>query len=125
MKSIVAIVACFFAVVLASCASGVAQPGTVAEGDVARLLRVIDGQLRACWKPVRGANLIVRVYFRLNKDGSLAGIPTVAKTATGPEFEAAAESAVRAVRQCTPLKLPADKYENWREIEAAFDPRTI
>jgi len=49
----------------------------------------------------------------------------VAKTATGPEFEAAAESAVRAVRQCMPLKLPADKYEWWKDVEATFDPRMI
>ena len=83
-------------------------------------------QLMRCWMPPKrlaGTNLNATLWFKLNRDGSLAGAPTVLKPAKGPEFEALAESAVRAVRQCTPLKLPADRYEDWQEIEVGFDPR--
>jgi hypothetical protein len=63
--------------------------------------------------------------FFLNRDGSLSGAPQVKHTASGPHFQVAAESAVRAVRRCTPLKLPADKYELWQDVVVTFDPRIM
>jgi hypothetical protein len=76
-------------------------------------------------KRVVDTNLTVRVWFKLNRDGSLADVPTVVKPGTDPLSQAANESALRAVRQCTPLQLPADKYAYWQDIEAVFDPRAI
>ena len=32
------------------------------------------------------------------------------------------EAARRAVLRCQPYKLPADKYETWREMEIELDP---
>jgi hypothetical protein len=32
---------------------------------------------------------------------------------------------VRAIRRCTPLKLPADMYESWKELEITFDPHMM
>jgi len=41
-------------------------------------------------------------------------------------FRTAAESAVRAVRLCTPLKnLPTTKYDRWQEITLTFNPREM
>ena len=39
-------------------------------------------------------------------------------------YRAAAESAMRAVQndKCSPLKLPPDKYDRWKEITLTFDP---
>ena len=39
-------------------------------------------------------------------------------------YRAAAESALRAVQntRCSPLKLPVDKYERWKEMTLRFDP---
>ena len=40
-----------------------------------------------------------------------------------PSFRTAAEAAMRAVNNpdCSPLLLPADKYEQWKEINFTFD----
>ena len=38
---------------------------------------------------------------------------------------AAAESALRAVRGCQPFHLPPESYEGWRDIEWVFDPRQM
>ena len=125
MKWTVAIVVtCFFAVVLASCATTDPQQGAVAQADGARILALLQRQLHACWAPPVGANATATVRFSLNRDGSLAGAPTLVKTTTDAQSQAVAESALLAVRRCAPLKLPADKYELWKEVMVVFDPRS-
>ena len=52
----------------------------------------------------------------------LVGYPTVANSGASPFFQAAADSAVRAVYQCQPYALPADKYALWRDMILNFDP---
>ena len=44
-----------------------------------------------------------------------------------PFFRAAAESALRAVLnpRCNPLKLPLEKYNQWRNMILIFDPRDM
>ena len=44
-----------------------------------------------------------------------------------PLYRAAAESARRTFfnPQCTPLRLPADKYEIWKDLQVAFSPKDI
>ena len=44
-----------------------------------------------------------------------------------PLIRAAAESARRTFfnPQCTPLKLPSDKYEVWKDLVVNFDPRDL
>ena len=37
-----------------------------------------------------------------------------------------AESALRAVRRCDPIKVPdVERYENWKNLQLNFDPREI
>jgi colicin import membrane protein len=68
----------------------------------------------------------VTVRFALNQDGTLAGDPTVLPgDAHDALFRPMAESALRAVRACTPLRLPAARYELWRDVEITFDPREM
>ena len=59
---------------------------------------------------------------KLNEDGTLVGYPTVANRGSSPFFQAAADSAVRAVYQCQPYTLPGDKYALWRDMILNFDP---
>ena len=40
-------------------------------------------------------------------------------------ISAAADSAVRAVYQCQPYELPAEKYAVWRDMILNFDPRQM
>jgi colicin import membrane protein len=125
MRGYHAVMVCFFAVVLVSCATTDSQRGAVAQADVARIAPLLHQQLYACWIPPAGANVIVTVRFTLNEDGSLAGMPTLVKTTAGPQSRAVAESALLAVRRCAPFKLPADTYEFWKDVEAVFDPHEV
>ena len=43
-----------------------------------------------------------------------------------PYTRAAAEAASRAIYQCAPYKLPAERYSEWQEINPLrFDPRQM
>ena len=37
----------------------------------------------------------------------------------------AAEEAIRATRECSPLPLPPDNYEQWKSFVFVFDPRFL
>ena len=41
---------------------------------------------------------------------------------TDADFQDAAEAALRAVRKCSPLKLPPDKYLDWKSTVFRFNP---
>ncbi len=106
---------------------------TIREIDALRL--TIRQQIELCWSVPGGArdaeNLTVRVHFFLNSDGSLARPPEVVDQARmfaagGDFYRTAAESARRAVLQCSPLaNLPIDKYEYWREVTLTFKPKDM
>ncbi|MBO0754224.1 MAG: cell envelope integrity protein TolA [Bradyrhizobiaceae bacterium] len=94
---------------------------TLSQDEVARLAVELQRQAISCWSPPAVNVTAVTVRFTLKKDGSLAGEPTLVKTAQGPQSQAVAESALSAVRNCAPFTLPADKYEWWQEVEVNFD----
>jgi outer membrane biosynthesis protein TonB len=89
----------------------------------------LRAQLMTCWNPPVGVadakDLIVIVRFALNRDGSVSGEPTVVNRDANALFQVAAESATRAVRRCQPFRLPAAKYEAWRDVEVKFDPNDM
>ena len=97
--------------------------------DMAMSVNEIDA-LRAriadCWTPPPGGlgadQIVVKLRLKLNEDGTLVGYPTVANSGASPFFQAAADSAVRAVYQCQPYALPSEKYALWRDIILNFDP---
>jgi outer membrane biosynthesis protein TonB len=89
----------------------------------------LRAQLMGCWNPPVGVaeakDLIVIVRFALNRDGSVSGDPTVINHGSNALFPIAAESATRAVRRCQPFRLPASKYDAWRDVEVKFDPNDM
>lgn len=104
------------------------MPLSISERDMIR------SQFIPCWAMPAGAKdahtLAVKVKVTLQPDG------TVLTAAVSPDqmgryssdtfFRAAADSAVRAVHKCSPLKnLPPDKYGSWREMELNFDPKDM
>jgi len=97
--------------------------------DIAMSVNEIDA-LRAriadCWTPPPGGlgadEIVVKIRLKLNEDGTLVGYPTVANSGASPFFQAAADSAVRAVYQCQPYTLPSNKYALWRDMILNFDP---
>lgn len=100
---------------------------TISEMDALAL------QLRQCWNVLAGAryaeNLVVELKLYMNSDGTLrqAVIVNQMRYGTDSIYRAAADSALRAVRDpyCTPFKLPLEKYNDWKVINATFDPSQI
>jgi hypothetical protein len=74
-------------------------------------------------------NLIVEIMIDVNPDRTVQHAEIVDQTrlATDTYFRAAAEAALRALKspKCSPLELPADKYEEWKRIDFTFDPRDM
>jgi len=86
----------------------------------------LRARIAQCWSPPPGGlgaeQIVVKLRMKLNEDGTLVGYPTVANRGSSPFFQAAADSAVRAVYQCQPYPLPSDKYALWRDMILNFDP---
>jgi TolA protein len=86
----------------------------------------LRARIAQCWSPPPGGlgadQIVIKLRLKLNKDGTLVGYPTVANDGSSPFFQAAADSAVRAVYQCQPYELPSEKYALWRDMILNFDP---
>lgn len=94
-------------------------------------MSALQSQLGQCWNIVAGAReaetLAVEIELTINADRTVANAVVVdsVRYNTDPAFRAAADSAKRAVRHplCTPLDLPPEKYDAWKNIVFEFDPR--
>jgi outer membrane biosynthesis protein TonB len=95
----------------------------------ASLFQAVARQLRPKWQPPSGPDveeLVTKVRFRLNADGSLAGRPEVVRQGgindtNRPQASRHAELAVRAVQLAAPFDLPEQYYEAWKVITVDFD----
>lgn len=95
--------------------------GAPSRGEDARMIQSeIMRQLYDCWHPPAGASATATVRFALNRNGTLAGSPTLVRINAGVRSQGVIDSAMRAVRDCT-LHLPPARYDLWRDIEADFD----
>ncbi len=96
-------------------------------------LDAIKHQLGQCWVVMAGAkyaeDLIVAVRVTINRDRTVndATILDQGRYNRDSAFRAAAESAIRALRnpRCTPLELPPEKYNEWKTTVITFDPREM
>jgi outer membrane biosynthesis protein TonB len=86
----------------------------------------LRARIADCWTPPPGGlgadRIVIKLRLKLNEDGTLVGYPTIANSDSSPFFQAAADSAVRAVYQCQPYQLPSAKYALWRDMILNFDP---
>ncbi len=104
-----------------------AMPLSISEKDAIR------NQFIVCWNVPAGAknaeNLIVTLRVQLAEDASVTQVELArdeARYASDSFFRAAADSAMRAVHLCSPLKnLPPDKFAAWKDMELTFDPREM
>ena len=95
----------------------------------------IRAQFMQCWSIPLGIpfddTMIVKIKISLNTDGSLLEPPEVLQhermnKPSEKYFRTLAESALRAVRRCDPIKAPdINRYESWKKIQLNFDPREI
>src|SRR5690606_31636756 len=104
---------------------------TFGAAEAASLSQAISRQLKPHWAAPQGPDvekLVTVVRFRLNRDGSLAGAPTVvSQSGVTPTNETQkgrhAEQAIRAVRLAAPFDLPEEFYDKWKTINTTFDRR--
>ena len=97
---------------------------TLSEEDALR------AQIFGCWSVPLGLpydeDLLVRLKLELKKDGTILKSEIIdhqRMNLPGQKFyKILAESALRAVRLCQPLKVPPTGYEKWKNIQLNFDP---
>ena len=90
----------------------------------------LKAQIFSCWSvPLvlpYDKNLLVRVKLKLKKDGTILKSEILdheRMNIPGQSFyKVLAESALRAVRICQPLKVPPTGYDRWKDIQLNFDP---
>ena len=89
----------------------------------------LKAQIFGCWSVPLGLpyneNLLVRIKLELNPDGSIVNteiLDHARMNKPGQSFyKVLAESALRAVKLCQPLKLPATGFERWKDLQLNFD----
>lgn len=100
----------------------------------ANIADALKSQIYRCWSPPTGApdarDLVADFVLNLNPDGTVGALrmtPGTQVAASGNAYtRAASEAASRAIYQCQPYRLPADRYNVWREINPLrFDPRQM
>lgn len=90
-------------------------------------------QLSQCWSIMSGAanaeDQVVELSVVVNMDRTVASAEIVDryKYTSNPFFRAAADSAMRAMRNpnCSPLNVPPDKYDTWHKMRIVFDPKEM
>jgi hypothetical protein len=82
-----------------------------------------------CWNlpPTNpaGENYVFDVRVTFNSDGSLAARPVMLNPPHDPQWQAHADSVMRAVLRCNPLHIPAQYapyFDQWRTKIVHFDP---
>ncbi len=114
-------------------AGGTGQPGKAVTAQInpSVLAASISRQITPCWNiPVAAqglGGLRAELNIVMGPDGGVQSVVPMdaARMSTDPVFRAFAESAVRAVRACSPLKLPPESYQVWRNIIFNFDPSQL
>jgi hypothetical protein len=95
----------------------------------ATIIEALVQKIRECWTVppgAREANIIAKVHFGLNTDGTVIGVPEIMNPSADPLFDATARSAVAAVMECQAYSfLPRDKYDLWKDLIINFNPNMM
>ena len=89
----------------------------------------LRAQIFGCWSVPLGLpydeDLLVRIKLKLKQDGTIMKSEILdhqRMNRPGQKFyKVLAESALRAVRLCQPLKVPPTGYEKWKDLQLNFD----
>ena len=93
----------------------------------------LKAQIFGCWSIPLGLpyneNLLVRIKLKLKPDGTLIKTEIIDHARMNMPgqgfFKVLAESALRAIQLCQPLKVPTSGYERWKELQLNFDAREM
>ena len=94
---------------------------------------VLKAQIFGCWSIPLGLpyneNLLVKIKIELKPDGSIAKTEILDHARMNKPgqgfYKILAESALRAVKLCQPLRVPTTGYERWKTIIINFDVREM
>jgi hypothetical protein len=119
--------------------TGAATPQGLPNQHAARMSPSLSAALDAwltdaylnCWTPPptmpEGERYVAQVRVEFNADGTLAATPELVNPPSDPAWRAHAESAMRAVLKCNPLRVPpefAPYFEQWKTKTVHFDPQS-
>ena len=93
----------------------------------------LKAQIFGCWSIPLGLpyseNLLVRIRLKLKPDGTVIKseiLDHARMNKPGQGFyKVLAESALRAIRLCQPLRVPTTGYERWKEMQLNFDAKEM
>ena len=93
----------------------------------------LKAQIFGCWSIPLGLpyneNLLVRIKLELKPDGSVISseiLDHARMNRPGQGFyKVLAESALRAIKLCQPLRVPSTGYERWKQLQLNFDAREM
>ena len=93
----------------------------------------LKAQIFGCWSIPLGLpyneNLLVRIKLSLKPDGTVINseiIDHARMNRPGQGFyKVLAESALRAIRLCQPLRVPSTGYDRWKDLQLNFDAREM
>jgi hypothetical protein len=93
----------------------------------------LKAQIFGCWSIPLGLpyneNLLVRIKLELKPDGSIIKseiLDHARMNRPGQGFyKVLAESALRAIKLCQPLRVPVSGYDRWKELQLNFDAREM
>jgi hypothetical protein len=106
------------------------QKNSFASGLTLSQEDALRAQIFGCWSVPLGLpydeDLLVRVKLQLKKDGTIMKSEILdhqRMNKPGQKFyKVLAESALRAVRLCQPLKVPPTGYDKWKDLQLNFNP---
>jgi len=93
----------------------------------------LKAQIFGCWSIPLGLpydeNLLVRIKLKLEPDGSVVKTEILDHARMNKPgqgfYKVLAESALRAVKLCQPLRVPSTGYERWKDLQLNFDAREM
>ena len=93
----------------------------------------LKAQIFGCWSIPLGLpyneNLLVRIKLELKPDGTIIDseiLDHARMNKPGQNFyKVLAESALRAIQLCQPLRVPTTGYERWKDLQLNFDAREM
>ena len=92
---------------------------------------ILKKHISEYWSPPIGAsgaeNLIVDIFMEFNKKGFILKAEWVNKgfNANNSFYKAAANAAIRAVKDAEPMPLPISKFSQWKTLTLRFDPKKM
>ncbi len=93
----------------------------------------LKAQIFGCWSIPLGLpyneNLLVRIKLKLKPDGSVIRTEILDHARMNKPgqgfYKVLAESALRAIQLCQPLRVPTTGYERWKDLQLNFDAREM